>query len=915
MSLTKYMLSVLVLLGIINVTCADEISPIHWTSAREPGGGGWVVGLAVSPHDSNRVIATGDMLSAALSTDRGLSWEPALGFSSYEMCDVTWHPTNPDIVWMGSLTGPYISTDGGKNWQSRRNGMPEPSYGYYSCPIEKVLFVPGESNHLLAISGSSRHWDNVRHFRGIWESHDHGNTWTFISNITTEGITHAPDKLGLNIYRATFAGNDSHALYVVTDSSIWMSKDLGKNWQITDKGLPHINSTAKRTSIAPIGNIQAHPTNHAVLWISVRCYPDKDGTTWNPGGIFKTTDAGNSWQNISSNLTQDSADKPEHASSYNSLAVSPQNPDILWTGDASYLRCLIYKSEDGGKNWKPVVKKGTKSDKNESFAIVQTACFAGSGMTGFVADPSDDNTLFCWGSEYILRTLDGGQTWIDAMSFQPNPANQNTWRGRGWTGWCSRHIAYNPYRKNQCILQGMDASRGWLTDDLFKTYRYVSTDPVPWMAGNDTSFTEDGSIYITTGQFGGFAGIISSYDFGMTFTTYCGKNHGLPEMSWGGHQDESFGIYANPKKSQHVWATIGGKLYSSVDAGKNWKISNDELSLTTIAGDPLISGRFYTAGKHGIYVFENGVLTNIGGPRPAGRARLNCDSLGRLYACQFRDGRSGLWRYTPSLKQWERLLDEPLAMECVANPLNPDCLLMVTSQDPYNDYASGNGVWISSDAGKSWHAENQELPMLRCNAAAFNPFNPEQIMVGTYGAGFYMAKWPANYHPKGTKSYTMTMEDKTSAKVWKPDIPGSIKNGSMDQGDTVPEYWTEKFGDVEISRDTKIFKKGPASLRVTSTSLNDGQAYQSFDCKGGEIVNLCGFVKSHGSGNVQVAIQSFSQNWDRNHFEQVQYISDDTDWIEFNKSIKIPLWAARYNILLFVSGDSTGWLDEIFIKP
>ena len=748
----------LILISLSISVLADNTSPILWHSANEPGGGGAVVALAVSPHDSSCIIASGDMFGAAISTDRGLSWKPVSGFLSYEMCDITWHPDSPEIVWMGSLTGPYLSKDGGRNWEIQRNGMPALCHWSYSCPIEKILYVPGEVNHLLAISGSSRHWGNVQQFRGVWESNDNGDNWSFVSNITNNGITYDKDKPGLNIYRAVFSAGESKELYVVADT-VWCSNDLGKTWKIRNNGLPYTKPDDSRT-FATIGNIQAHPIDPQTFWVSVNAYFDNNENVWLPGGIFKTVDGGLNWFPITNGLTQDKSDRQELASSYQSLAISSVNPDIIWTCDTSFRHCLVYKTEDGGKHWFGVAKKGGTPEKQDKVSIVPTACFAGSSMSGFAADPSDTQAVYCWCTEYIFRTLDGGETWIDTMSENTVPNKYDYWRGRGWTGWCARNIGFNPYKKDQCILQGMDACRGWMTSDNFSSYKYVSTEPVPWLAGNDVSFAKDGVIYIATGQFGGFAGIICSKNFGDTFVSYYGKEYGLPDMSWGGTDIECMGIYTDPDNSNIVWATIGGLLYHSEDGGMTWNAIINDLKLTKLAGNPLKQSVFYVAGKDGIYYFQDEKVTLIGGPSPGGRGKLSCDSTGRLYVCQFRDGRPGLWRFTPESSKWELLLDEPLAMQCAIDPSNDNRLLLVTSQDPYNDYAGGNGIWTSSDSGKSWNAENTGLPMLRCNTSAFNPYDTEQIVVGTYGAGFYIADWPNNYQPTGTRTYTMNDDDK-----------------------------------------------------------------------------------------------------------------------------------------------------------
>lgn len=129
-------------------------SSIEWMPLNEPGVGGSVVAISMSPFDSRRILAAGDMLGLALSTDGGATWQATTGFSTWEMASFTWHPTDPLKVWVGSMGGPYESRDGGHSWASMRTGMPPVSTDYYTAPIEKVLFDPGDENQLLAFGGS-----------------------------------------------------------------------------------------------------------------------------------------------------------------------------------------------------------------------------------------------------------------------------------------------------------------------------------------------------------------------------------------------------------------------------------------------------------------------------------------------------------------------------------------------------------------------------------------------------------------------------------------------------------------------------------------------------------------------------------------------------------------------------------------
>ena len=91
---------------------ASGPSAIEWMPLNEPGVRGSVLAISVSPFDSRRILASGDMLGVALSTDGGATWQATTGFSTWEMSSFTGHPNDPLTVWVGSMSGPYGSTDG-----------------------------------------------------------------------------------------------------------------------------------------------------------------------------------------------------------------------------------------------------------------------------------------------------------------------------------------------------------------------------------------------------------------------------------------------------------------------------------------------------------------------------------------------------------------------------------------------------------------------------------------------------------------------------------------------------------------------------------------------------------------------------------------------------------------------------------
>ena len=136
---------------------------LKWEPLCEPGNGGRIVCVKASPCNPRHIVAMGDMLGGAVSFDGAESWQCTMGLNTYEMASVTFHPSRSNEVWTSSCSGPYVSYDGGRNWQSRRNGMPEPCSWRYSAIVEKILFDKTTPRRMYAFGGSARRWtENYR---------------------------------------------------------------------------------------------------------------------------------------------------------------------------------------------------------------------------------------------------------------------------------------------------------------------------------------------------------------------------------------------------------------------------------------------------------------------------------------------------------------------------------------------------------------------------------------------------------------------------------------------------------------------------------------------------------------------------------------------------------------------------------
>lgn len=156
----------------------------------------------------------------------------------------------------------------------------------------------------------------------------------------------------------------------------------------------------------------------------------------------------------------------------------------------------------------------------------------------------------------------------------------------------------------------------------------------------------------------------------------------------------------------------------------------------------------------------------------------------------------------------------------------------------------------------------------------------------------------------------------SSSQGYKQEQPPIIlQNGAMTLGRTVPDFWHHQWvgkGKIKISRDTQVFKRGPAALKVSSPSgPAKGQAFQLIKGSSGQSFTLSGFARSQGMVKVNVAVQSFSKKSRPIKFQQVQYLHNNQDWTPFSQTVTLPPDTHRFGIVLLLEGQGQAWLDEV----
>jgi len=363
----------------------------HWqrvnNEERVWGRGSDFAWVRVSPRDENTIYVANT--SSYKSTDGGqnfTAWKGAPGGDDYHTIWI--NPKNPDIVLMGVDQGATITVNGGRTWSS-----------WYNQPTAQFYHVITDDQHPYWVYGGQQESGSAgvvsRGNDGQITSHD----WHPVG--ADEYSYVAPDPLDPNI----IYGGPRFKV------SRW-HRDTGQVEDVT----PFLQAEFRTNRSMPLIFSKKDP--HLLLL----------GTNV----MFKTTNGGRSWEQISPDLTRpdpgtppnlgvfadSDAQKGKHRGVIYSIAPSPQDVNLIWIGTDDG---LIQVTRDGGKNWQNV----TPPELTPWSKIAQLD-----------AGHFDANTLYAAVNRfrlddlhpYIYRTHDGGKTWQKITQGLPENAAVNVVR-------------------------------------------------------------------------------------------------------------------------------------------------------------------------------------------------------------------------------------------------------------------------------------------------------------------------------------------------------------------------------------------------------------------------------------------------------------------------------------------------------
>jgi len=214
-------------------------------------------------------------------------------------------PAWPSTVYAATSLGLVKSLDGGNNWNSIGDTLPQ------GIPPSAMAIAP--CSNLEVYVG----YDGL----GVFKTADGGQTW----QPTNEGLS------GLSVRCIVVNCMNPDSVYLGTQDGLAISASGGKFWYMA----PGFKQPAKVSAIA------ADPYYPQILYVGTE-----------DAGVFKSGNGGVSWKDFNEGLS---------GLNITALYVDPNNPEIVLAGvhpsatqaDSGELVGGVFRSKDRGRTWHP----------------------------------------------------------------------------------------------------------------------------------------------------------------------------------------------------------------------------------------------------------------------------------------------------------------------------------------------------------------------------------------------------------------------------------------------------------------------------------------------------------------------------------------------------------------------------------
>ncbi|MCG8466820.1 MAG: hypothetical protein MJB57_01225, partial [Gemmatimonadetes bacterium] len=508
-----------------------------------------------------------------------------------------------------------------------------------------------------------------------------------ISNLEYREL--GPALMGGRIADLDVVESRPQTFYVGTASGgLWKTENHGTSWTPLFDDQP----------TSSIGDVTIHQPNPNLIWVGTGEPHNRQSSPWG-NGVYKSTDAGNTWMHMGLEGTKH----------IGRVLIHPRDPDIVYVAAVGDLwgpneERGVFRTRDGGVTWENILYIDEHT-----------------GAIDLAMDPGDPNTLFAamyqrrrtgWGfngggpGSGLYRTLDGGENWIELTEGLPEGD-----KGR---------IGVDIYRQDGNIVYATieadkrDPDAGFFgggagprKSGLFRsldrgtTWEKMSdTNPRPmYYSRPEIDPTNPDRIYVLGTQ------LMVSDDAGKTF-----RSDGAVQI----HVDHH-ALWINPNDPDHLILGSDGGISASWDGTKHWRMF-DNIPL----------GQFYAIGHdmRDPYAVCGGLQDNDAWCGPSNTRSFHGIRNQDWYETAYGDGFFTIVDPTDStivysesqggnMNRYDLTTGEKTPMRPIVGPradgdttkayrYNWNSPLQLSPHDPATVYLGANYLLRSRDYGMSW---------------------------------------------------------------------------------------------------------------------------------------------------------------------------------------------------------------------
>jgi photosystem II stability/assembly factor-like uncharacterized protein len=303
-------------------------------------------------------------------------------------------PSQPNVFYIGAVNGGVWKTDDfGRTWTPIFDSQPTGSIG-------AIAVAPSDPNIIYVGSGEGLQRPDLSVGDGIYKSIDAGQTWTHLGLRDGQQIPQIavdprnPNRLFVAVLGHPYGANEERGIFRSTDGGRTFEKVLYKDE----------NTGGSDVAIDP-----AHPdTVYAAMW-EARQGPWENGS-WSGtgGGLFKSTDGGKTWRQLSKGLPEDGVVQVN-------IAIAPSRGARIYTAVASGRGTALYRSDDAGESW-----TRTTTDTRPAARI------GGGDLPVLTVDPKNPDIVYS-ASTVTWRSNDAGKTWTGIRGAPGGDDYQKIW--------------------------------------------------------------------------------------------------------------------------------------------------------------------------------------------------------------------------------------------------------------------------------------------------------------------------------------------------------------------------------------------------------------------------------------------------------------------------------------------------------